>query len=166
MKFFSKKGLTDFFGLDSSEEEDVIPEKNLTPPEKREVLKEKSGENDYEENTPRETRKENIVPMRQTEKKVTKQPMTAQITIVEPRVYSEALPIAKKIVNNEAVIINFHLIEEAQARRIVDFLTGTVYALRGDIQRIGTEIFLCTPENIEIDGATAKSILQDEFQQF
>ena len=156
MKFFSKKGLTDFFGLDSSEEEDVIPEKNLTPPEKREVLKEKS----------RETRKENIVPMRQTEKKVTKQPMTAQITIVEPRVYSEALPIAKKIVNNEAVIINFHLIEEAQARRIVDFLTGTVYALRGDIQRIGAEIFLCTPENIEIDGATAKSILQDEFQQF
>lgn len=111
------------------------------------------------EKQPRFAPKENVVPMKNPTKGAGNTAMSAQITIVEPKVYSEALGIAKKIVANEAVIVNFTLIEEAQARRIVDFLTGTVYALGGDIQRIGSEIFLCTPINITIDGATAKSLL-------
>lgn len=108
---------------------------------------------------PRFGNKENVVPLKNPNKGAGNATMSAQITIVQPKVYSEALGIAKKIVANEAVIVNFTLIEEAQARRIVDFLTGTVYALGGDIQRIGSEIFLCTPINITIDGATAKSLL-------
>ena len=85
-----------------------------------------------------------------------------KISIIEPRVYSEAMNIAKHIIANEAVLVNFHLIEETQARRIVDFLTGTVYALDGDIQRVGDEIFLCTPVNIEIDSATAQTLAQKQ----
>ncbi|MFV0558456.1 MAG: cell division protein SepF [Enterococcus sp.] len=76
-----------------------------------------------------------------------------KITILEPRVYSEAMKIAKHIISGESVLINFHLIEEEQARRIVDFLTGTVYAQDGDIKRVGDEIFLCTPRGVEIEGA-------------
>nr|OTP12931.1 hypothetical protein A5888_003513 [Enterococcus sp. 9E7_DIV0242] len=73
-----------------------------------------------------------------------------KISIIEPRVYSEAMNIAKHIIVEEAVLINFHLLEESQARRIVDFITGTVYALDGDIQRVGDEIFLCTPPNLSL----------------
>ena len=40
------------------------------------------------------------------------------------------------------------------ARRIVDFLTGTVFAINGEIERIGDEIFLCIPENYEVSGST------------
>lgn len=86
-----------------------------------------------------------------------------KIAITEPRVYSEAMPIAKRILAGEAVLVNFHLIEEGQARRIVDFLTGTVYAVDGDIKRVGNEIFLCTPSNMEIDGATAQSMAEAQF---
>lgn len=86
-----------------------------------------------------------------------------KITIVEPRVYSEAMTIAKRVITGEAVLVNFHLIEEHQARRIVDFLTGTVYALDGDIQRVGDEIFLCTPENVEIDSSTAQTLAASNF---
>lgn len=82
-----------------------------------------------------------------------KQSQAGKITIIEPRVYSEAMNIAKHILNNESVLVNFHLVEEEQARRIVDFLTGTVYAQDGDIKRVGDEIFLCTPKGVEIDGA-------------
>lgn len=60
---------------------------------------------------------------------------------MEPRAYSEAMAIAKRIIAGEATLVNFHLVEEKQARRIVDFLTGTVYALDGDIKRVGDEIF-------------------------
>lgn len=89
-----------------------------------------------------------------------------KITIIEPRVYSEAMNIAKHIIASDAVLINFHLVEEHQARRIVDFLTGTVYALDGDIQRVGDEIFLCTPSNIEIDSATAQSLAKKQMFDF
>ena len=39
-----------------------------------------------------------------------------------------------------------------QAKRIVDFLSGTVYAIGGDLQKIGGGIFLCTPNNINVEG--------------
>ena len=72
--------------------------------------------------------------------------------------FNEAMKIAKHIMNGESVLVNFHQIQEYQARRIVDFLTGTVYAENGDIKRVGNEIFLCTAQGVEIDG-TAQSLM-------
>ena len=83
--------------------------------------------------------------------------LAGKITVMEPRAYSEAMAIAKRIIAGEATLVNYHLVEEKQARRIVDFLTGTVYALDGDIKRVGDEIFLCTPTGMEIDSSTAQS---------
>ncbi|TKP91798.1 cell division protein SepF, partial [Enterococcus faecalis] len=83
---------------------------------------------------------------------------THKITIIETRVYSEAMSIAKHLFAEDAVLVNFTLVEEDQARRIVDFLTGSVYALDGDIQLVVNEIFLCTRANMEIDSATAQSL--------
>lgn len=86
-----------------------------------------------------------------------------KISIVEPRVYSEAMTIAKRILSGESVLVNFDLVDENQARRIVDFLTGTVYAVDGDIQRVGDEIFLCTPADVEIDSTVAQSLAESNF---
>lgn len=83
-----------------------------------------------------------------------------KIMIVEPKAYSEAMVIAKHVISGESVLVNFHLIDEPQARRIVDFLTGAVYAEDGDIKRVADEIFLCTPKGIEIDG-TAQSLVDN-----
>ena len=71
---------------------------------------------------------------------------------MEPRVYAEAQDIADQLKNRKAVVVNLQRIEHDQARRIVDFLSGTVYAIGGDIQKIGTDIFLCTPDNVEVSG--------------
>ena len=83
------------------------------------------------------------------------------IMILEPRVYSEAMKIAKHVMSGNSVLVNFHLMEEYQARRVVDFLTGTVYAEDGDIKRVSDEMFLCTPKTVEIEGA-AKSLVQHD----
>ena len=110
-----------------------------------------------------------VVSMRQngpTTSSQTRSRQTNKITIIEPRVYSEAMTIAKRILSGDSVLVNFHLIEEAQARRIVDFLTGTVYAEDGDIKRVGDEIFLCTPANVEIDSSTAQSLAESQFFDF
>ncbi len=78
---------------------------------------------------------------------------SSKMVLVEPRVYAEAQDISEHLKNKRAVVVNLQRIERDQGIRIVDFLSGTVYALGGDIQRIGTDIFLCVPENVEVAGA-------------
>lgn len=75
-----------------------------------------------------------------------------KIVIFEPRIYSDAKEVGTHLLNNRAVVVNFDRIDAMQARRIVDFLTGAVFAVKGEIKRIGDQIFLCTPANFEIDG--------------
>ena len=76
----------------------------------------------------------------------------SKVVLFEPRVYAEAQDISEHLKNKRAVVVNLQRIERDQGIRIVDFLSGTVYALGGDIQRIGTDIFLCVPENVEVAG--------------
>lgn len=76
----------------------------------------------------------------------------SKLVLVEPRVYAEAQDIAEQLKNKRAAVVNLQRIDRDQGKRIIDFLSGTVYALGGDIQRIGTDIFLCTPENVEVSG--------------
>ncbi|KRK13870.1 cell division protein sepF [Lacticaseibacillus zeae DSM 20178 = KCTC 3804] len=85
----------------------------------------------------------------------------AKIVVFEPRIYSDAKEIGSHLLNNRAVVINFDRIGADDARRIVDFLTGTVYAINGEIKRIGESIFLVTPANFEIDGSLASTIDSD-----
>src|SRR5690625_3987304 len=93
-----------------------------------------------------------------------KQP-TSKVVLCEPRTYNEAQEIADNIVNRRAVVINLERIDHHQARRIVDFLSGTVYAVNGDIQKLGSQTFLCTPDNIEISGTITETYVDDEFKK-
>ena len=76
----------------------------------------------------------------------------SKLVLIEPRVYAEAQDIAEHLKNKRATVVNLQRIDREQGKRIIDFLSGTVYALGGDIQRIGNDIFLCTPENVEVSG--------------
>ncbi len=82
----------------------------------------------------------------------------SQIVLYEPRVYSDAKEVAQNLLQNKAVVINFSRMEDSSARRIVDFITGTVYALNGEIQRIGDKIFLATPPKFVTDGKISELI--------
>ncbi|KRL67912.1 cell division protein SepF [Companilactobacillus versmoldensis] len=77
----------------------------------------------------------------------------SKIAIYQPRVYADAKIVAKQLLNSKAVIVNFNNINDEQAKRIVDFLSGTVFALNGEIKRVGDKIFLCTPPKFSIDGS-------------
>lgn len=77
---------------------------------------------------------------------------TSKVGIFEPLVYSEAQDIGDCLKNKKAAIVNLQRIERSQGKRIIDFLSGTIFALNGDIKQVGTNIFLCTPDNVEVDG--------------
>lgn len=85
----------------------------------------------------------------------------AKVVIVEPRVYAEAQDISEHLKNKRAIIVNLQRIDHEAGKRIIDFLSGTVYALGGDIQRIGDNIFLCTPENVEVQGEISNYYYDD-----
>ncbi|XJZ28423.1 cell division protein SepF [Bacillota bacterium Lsc_1132] len=89
---------------------------------------------------------------------------SSKVILVEPRVYAEAQEVADHLKNRRAVVVNLQRIDHDQAKRIVDFLSGTVYAIGGDIQRIGTSIFLCTPDNVEISGNISEIVQEHDFQ--
>ena len=76
----------------------------------------------------------------------------AKMILLEPRAYSESQQIADHLKNRNTVVVNLKRVTSDQAKRIVDFLSGTIYAIGGEIQKIGGGIFLCTPRNINIQG--------------
>ncbi len=128
-------------------------------------------EYDYEEEE--EIIEEEVEPSRQTQKQAPQKnnvvslqsvQKSSKMVLVEPRVYAEAQDIADHLKNRRAVVVNLQRIEKDQAKRIVDFLSGTVYAIGGDIQKIGTDIFLCTPENIEVSGNISQIMQEHEFE--
>lgn len=86
----------------------------------------------------------------------------AKVILLEPRTYDEAQEIADHLKARKAVIINLQRISHEQAKRIVDFLSGTVYAIGGDIQKLGSNIFLCTPDNVDVSG-TITEMMQEHF---
>jgi cell division inhibitor SepF len=75
-----------------------------------------------------------------------------KMVLVEPRAYSESQQIADQLKGRNAVVVNLKRVTSDQAKRIVDFLSGTVYAIGGDLQKIGGGIFLCTPKNVDVQG--------------
>jgi cell division inhibitor SepF len=98
--------------------------------------------------------KQNVVSLQSVQK-------SSKVILVEPRVYAEAQEIADHLKNRRSVLVNLQRIQHDQAKRIVDFLSGTVYAIGGDIQRVGMNIFLCTPDNVEVSGNISE-FLKDE----
>ena len=77
---------------------------------------------------------------------------SGKMILLEPRAYSESQQIADHLKKRNTVVVNMKRITADQAKRIVDFLSGTVYAIGGDLQKIGSGIFLCTPKNINVEG--------------
>lgn len=75
-----------------------------------------------------------------------------KLILLEPRAYSESQQIADHLKNRHTVVVNLKKVTTDQAKRIVDFLSGTIYAIGGDLQKIGGGIFLCTPKNMSVQG--------------
>ena len=76
----------------------------------------------------------------------------AKMILLEPRAYSEAQQIADHLKKRNTVVVNLKRVTPEQAKRIVDFLGGTIYAINGKIQKIGGGIFLCAPNNVSVQG--------------
>lgn len=142
---FNKLNLSKFFGMTDDEFDDQSSPQEKAGSQQTERAAGKSPVNN----------RQKVVSMNAAPAKASK------IVIFEPRIYSDVKEAASHLLNSRAVVISFNRIDQTQAKRIVDFLTGTVFAINGDIERIGDDIFLCTPANFEIDGNLSDILRQD-----
>ena len=76
----------------------------------------------------------------------------SKMLLLEPRAYSESQQIADYLKGRNAVVVNLKRVTPDQAKRIVDFLSGTLYAIGGGLEKLGGGVFLCTPNNVNVEG--------------
>ena len=75
-----------------------------------------------------------------------------KMILLEPRAYSESQQIADHLKSRNSVVVNLKRVTSDQAKRIIDFLSGCIYAIGGTMQKIGVGIYLCTPKNVNVQG--------------
>ncbi len=75
-----------------------------------------------------------------------------RVVVVQPEDFDETPSIASHLKNNKPIVLNLESVDKNVARRIIDFLSGTVYALDGDIKKVSNGIFVIAPSNVDIMG--------------
>ena len=82
---------------------------------------------------------------------------SGEVTVIEPRSFSEAAQIVKKLIDKKTVILHLDLLDKEQSQRTIDFVCGAAHALSGTAQKISDMVFIFTPSNVSLsveNGAT------------
>ncbi|WP_313277547.1 cell division protein SepF [Timonella senegalensis] len=78
-----------------------------------------------------------------------------RITTVHPRSYNDARVIGEAFRDGTPVIMNLSDMDDADAKRLVDFSAGLIFGLQGNIERVTSKVFLLSPANVEISGESS-----------
>ncbi len=112
-----------------------------------------SGEEDFEEvideikkPTLEPVRKSNIISMPTGSNQM-------KVVLIEPADYDDVQDICDNLKNKKPIIINFENLDKDIARRMVDFVSGAVYAVDGTIQKVSNGIVIAAPPNVDILGS-------------
>ncbi|MFN8148495.1 MAG: cell division protein SepF [Candidatus Nanopelagicales bacterium] len=85
-----------------------------------------------------------------------------RITTLHPRSYNDARRIGEEFRDGVPVIMNLSDMDDAEAKRLVDFAAGLIFGCRGSIERITNKVFLLSPQNVDV-AAEAHRLAQDGF---
>jgi cell division inhibitor SepF len=75
-----------------------------------------------------------------------------KVVVLKPHSFNDAREVCDHLRNKKPIIVNLEEIEKENAQRIIDFISGSIYALDGNIQKVANEIFIVAPCNVDIMG--------------
>lgn len=78
------------------------------------------------------------------------------VVVLEPVDFNDSQKIADYLRSNQPVVVNFTNTENVVAKRMTDFISGTVYALNGSMKKLGRNILVCAPKNVDIDAGAVE----------
>ena len=92
------------------------------------------------------------VPVSKTMETAVPQAKTNNVILTEPLVFADSKDIIDDIKRNKVVIINLSKLDLETADRLLDFISGGIYALGARLKTIGEDIYLCVPNGVEVSG--------------
>ena len=87
----------------------------------------------------------------------------SRITTLHPRNYNEARTIGEHFRDGIPVIMNLSEMDDNDAKRLVDFSAGLVFATRGSIERVTSKVFLLSPANVSVTAEDKQRIAEGGF---
>jgi cell division inhibitor SepF len=75
-----------------------------------------------------------------------------KVVIFQPETFDDAREVCDHLKSKKPVVVNLESLTKETAQRVVDFLSGSVYGLDGDIQKVSANIFMIAPNNVDIMG--------------
>ena len=87
----------------------------------------------------------------------------SRITTLHPRTYNEARTVGENFRDGVPVIMNLSEMDDADAKRLVDFAAGLVFATRGTIERVTNKVFLLSPPNVTVAAEDKERIAENGF---
>lgn len=107
-----------------------------------------------EEKTVRRSAQPNkITQMRQTSaRRVTPGNSGMEVCVIKPSSVEEAREVTETLLSNRTVVLNLEGLDMEIAQRIIDFTSGSCYAINGNLQKISHYIFIITPPSVDISG--------------
>ena len=142
----------DFFNEDF--EDDYEVEKPAKPSVKAKKEKEKEKEVDsfeeYKEKPFKISPK--VTPIRPAKRQSTAVGNNMEVCVIKPTSMEDAREITETLLDNRAVVLNVEGLDVAIAQRIIDFTSGSTFAIDGNLQKISNYIFIITPPSVEVSG--------------
>jgi cell division inhibitor SepF len=87
----------------------------------------------------------------------------SRITTLHPRTYNEARTVGENFRDGVPVIMNLSEMDDNDAKRLVDFAAGLVFATRGTIERVTNKVFLLSPPNVSVAAEDKQRIAEGGF---
>ncbi|MBR4110402.1 MAG: cell division protein SepF [Clostridia bacterium] len=108
--------------------------------------------------------KEYVAPISNKKNKVVGMPGVQQVKVIisQPNTFEQSEEICEHLKEKKSIIVNLEYVNKDVARRIIDFISGAVYALDGNIQKISNSIFLVAPFNYEITNEVLKEDIKSK----
>ncbi len=130
--------MLNFVGWESEEEEELADENSVA------VNEEKFLPSQFLQSTSKKQQNNKVVNIHSTSQ--------LKVIITQPENLEDARDICDHLKNKKTVVVNLEDITKEMAQRIVDFLSGSIYSLDGDIQKVSAGIFVIAPNNVDLMG--------------
>lgn len=131
-------------------DDDYYDDEDDEPVEKKSKVKNISRADSYEEEDRPKKQTPKVTPMRQPARKVSTGGM--EVCVIKPTSVEDAREITETLLSNRTVVLNMEGLDVDIAQRIIDFTSGSCYAINGNLQKISHFIFIITPASVDISG--------------
>lgn len=151
MRLNSDEDDDDFYNDDYLDDE----EDDYEPPRKKRSFRRdryEEPEEEYEKPAAKPQPQNKVTPMRQVSKKPQGGSVPMEVCVIKPVSVEDAREITETLLNGRTVVLNFEGVDLDVAQRIIDFTSGSCYAINGNLQKISNYIFIVTPSSVDISG--------------